>query len=141
MYKIWSIFSQSAETEATTFFVRANHEQEARDLVLAAMEKIIFKTKLANSESRGCTIDKEDVFADGNVVIISSSPAPSFNLHEEFLNADLSVVDATATVRMMVHYLSMNNDKPNLITAVAEETDLAKMYRLHLPRLLEWLEL
>lgn len=142
MAKIWAVFPTSAETEAASFFVRAEYEEAAREILRETIRKRLFKTKLGDGEARATLLDMLNAYADDQMVIISATQATLIGVGESLLASDLIVVDVTATVRMMIANLEKRDEesRPNLLTAMAEETNLAKAYRRHLPLLKEWLE-
>lgn len=142
MAKIWAVFpTTSLDFEAAAFFVRAEYEQEARDLLLDVVRKQLFKTRLGDGTARTTILEMEKTFADNRMVIISAAHAGLVGVGESVLEADLQVVNVTATVRMMIANLTLRDDadRPTLIKAVAEESHLAAAYRRHLPLLQEWL--
>ena len=141
MAKIWAVLPTTADVDEAAFFVRAEHEQEARDVLRETVRRRLFKTKLVDGEARATLLDMVDTYADDKMVIISTAYSSLVGVGESLLDSDLQVVEVTATVRMMIANLDMraSHTKPTLITAVAEETNIAGAYRRHLPLLKEWL--
>jgi hypothetical protein len=138
--KVWAVFPTTTEIDAAAFFVRAEHEQEARDVLRETVRRRLFKTKLVDGEARATMLNMVDSYADDKMVIISTAYSALVGVGEGLLDSDLHVVEVTATVRMMITNLDATTDRsPTLLRAVAEETNLAAAYRRHLPLLKEWI--
>lgn len=125
--------------ENFAFLVRADHEQHARDLVRDLLIKQSFKAKLQHGESIGGVIEVERAYLDDRVLLLWLGDGKKIGFNEVCIDKEMKAVETTNTVRLtLAHIRHKEENKVNLISAVAEESKLARAYRRHLNILEEW---
>lgn len=131
------VYTVTSRSQTPVFLVRANHEEEAREMVRGVLRKEAFAAKLRDGEAERALVTATRAYADGHVLplILSEEGTHSFTMDAS--DAEMMVADSTKTVEMMMARLKMA--APTLVTAVAEESKLAFAYRRHQKILEDWL--
>ena len=137
-FKVYTV-SSTEQVYGPIFLVRADHEQHARDLVRDVWGKAAFQAKLRDGETEHALVDSARSYAEGRVLPLLLSDKSSMNFNISYTQHELHAIESTQTVRLTLRHIQFKaENKVNLITAMAEESKLARAYRRHRKILEEW---
>lgn len=138
--KIYTVISDVGNNVIPVFLVNADHEQHARDMVRDVLGKAAFKAKLKNGATEYALVETAGAYSDGRVLplVLSDDEAIPFNVSQA--GVAVRVIESTQTVSLILQHIKHKEENHvNLITAVAEESKLARAYRRHRDILEEWI--